>query len=45
MKVKENHYELELNGTHQIMVYADDVNIQDENTDTVWKDMKSLLET
>jgi hypothetical protein len=34
---------LKLNGTHQLLVYADDVNILGESVHTVKKDTQSLL--
>jgi hypothetical protein len=36
-KVKENHVRLQLSGTHQLMAYADDVNIRRDNIDTIKK--------
>jgi hypothetical protein len=32
-----------LNGTHQLLAYADDVNIVTENIDTIQKKHKSLI--
>jgi hypothetical protein len=34
---------LKLNGTHQLVVYADDVNPQDDNTDTIEKNRETLM--
>jgi hypothetical protein len=33
-----------LNGTHQLLVYADDFNMLGRNTDTVSKNSEALLE-
>jgi hypothetical protein len=36
-RVHENQEGLKLNRTHELMAYADDVNIVRENTDTIKK--------
>jgi hypothetical protein len=39
-KVQENQVELKLNGTHQLLTYADDVNLLVDDTDTIIKTPK-----
>jgi hypothetical protein len=34
-KVQENQMGLKLNATHQLLVYADDLNLLGDNTDTI----------
>jgi hypothetical protein len=42
--VQENQERLKLNGTHQHLVYADEVDIAAENTDTIKKNTEALLD-
>jgi hypothetical protein len=42
-KVQENKVSLELNETHQLLVCADDINLLDDNTDTIKENTETLL--
>jgi hypothetical protein len=37
-KVQENQVGLKLNGTHQLLAYADDVNLLEDNIDRYYKE-------
>jgi hypothetical protein len=41
--VQENQVGLKLNGTHQLLAYADDVNLLGDNIDTINKNAETLI--
>jgi hypothetical protein len=43
-KVQENQVGLKLNGTHQLLVYADNVNLLEDNLDTIKKNTETLID-
>jgi hypothetical protein len=43
-KVQENQVGLKLNRTHQLLAYADDVNLLGDNIDTIKKNAETLID-
>jgi hypothetical protein len=43
-RAQENHEELKMNGKHQRLAYADDVNVVEESTDTIKKNNEAVLD-
>jgi hypothetical protein len=41
---KKNQVGMELNGTHQLLIFADDVNILGDNVDTIKKNTQTLID-
>jgi hypothetical protein len=44
MKVQENQVGLKLHGTHQLLAYADDVNLSGDNIDNIKKNTETLID-
>jgi hypothetical protein len=43
-KVWENQMRMEMNGTHQLLAYADDVNLLRDNIDTIKKNKETIID-
>jgi hypothetical protein len=43
-KVQENQVGLKFNWTHQLLAYADDVNLVGDNTDTIKKNTETFID-
>jgi hypothetical protein len=43
-KVRVNQVRLKLNGTHQLLAYADDVNLLGDNIDTIYRNTETLAD-
>jgi hypothetical protein len=44
MKILKNQVGLKLNGTHQLLAYADDVNLLGDNIETIKKNTETLTD-
>jgi hypothetical protein len=44
-KAQENQVGLKLKGTHQLLAYADDVNLLGDNIDTIKKNTETIIDT
>jgi hypothetical protein len=44
MKAQKNQVRLKLEGTHQLLAYADDVNLLGDNIDTIKKNTGTLID-
>jgi hypothetical protein len=42
--VQKNQVALKLNGTYQLLAYADDVNLLEDNIDTIKKKTETLID-
>jgi hypothetical protein len=42
--VQQNQVGLKLNGTHQLLAYADDVNLLGDNIDAIKKNTETLID-
>jgi hypothetical protein len=43
-KVQETHVGLKLNGTHQLLAYADDLNLLGDNLDAIKRNMETVTD-
>jgi hypothetical protein len=43
-KVQENQVGLKLNGTHQLLIYADDINLLGDNIHTIKKNTETIID-
>jgi hypothetical protein len=43
-KIQGNQVGLKLNGTHQLLVYAEDVNLLGDNVDTIKRNTQTLID-
>jgi hypothetical protein len=43
-KIQENQVRLNLNGAHQLLAYADDVNVLGDNIDTINENIETIID-